>query len=148
MIVSEAVAQLPPPLQMFLDVGLFIPLGIAVEAVERGGRQVGQARVVGRFAVAQGRRQLAKGLAGLTDSDLWAPPGRRAPSAPEQYPPVGERPLAEDLPIPGYDSLSALQVVPRLAGLTPSELEAVRAYEVGGRGRRTILSRIAQLQAS
>ncbi len=33
------------------------------------------------------------------------------------------------LPIPGYDALSASQVVERLAGLSPGELDAVRSYE-------------------
>ncbi len=51
-----------------------------------------------------------------------------------------------DLAIPGYDTLSASQVVQRLAGLSPDELEAVRDYESGTRGRRTILSKIGQLQ--
>ena len=51
-----------------------------------------------------------------------------------------------DLSIPGYDTLSASQVVQRLAGLSADELEAVRDYESGTRGRRTILSKIGQLQ--
>ena len=51
------------------------------------------------------------------------------------------------LAIPGYDLLSASQVVQRLAGLSPGELEEVRAHEAGHRGRKTILSRIHQLQA-
>jgi len=38
-------------------------------------------------------------------------------------------------------------VVQRLAGLSGTELEAVRDYELGTRGRRTILNKIAQLQA-
>lgn len=57
-----------------------------------------------------------------------------------------ERPRAE-LAIPGYDTLSASQVVQRLAGLSVEELDAVRSYEASTRGRRTILSKIAQLQA-
>jgi len=52
-----------------------------------------------------------------------------------------------DLAIPDYDSLAASQVVPRLRALGADELEAVRAYEAAGRGRKTILNRIAQLQA-
>jgi hypothetical protein len=52
-----------------------------------------------------------------------------------------------DLSIPGYDTLSASQVVQRLAGLSAEELEDVRDYEAGTRGRRTILSKIAQLQS-
>jgi hypothetical protein len=51
------------------------------------------------------------------------------------------------LAIPDYDSLAASQVVPRLRALAADELEAVRAYESAGRGRKTILNRIAQLQA-
>lgn len=62
-------------------------------------------------------------------------------------PPV-DAPAPDDLAIPGYDSLSAFQVVPRLEDLGGDELEAVRQYEHATRGRRTILSRIAQLQAS
>ena len=34
----------------------------------------------------------------------------------------------------------------RLAGLATEELEAVRSYEGGHRGRKTILNKIAQLQ--
>ncbi|HMQ25979.1 MAG TPA: hypothetical protein PKA98_08320 [Acidimicrobiales bacterium] len=63
-------------------------------------------------------------------------------------PASGGRPGADDLAIPGYDSLSAFQVMPRLEGLGPDELEAVRAYERVTRGRQTILNKIAQLQAS
>ena len=56
-------------------------------------------------------------------------------------------PDVEDLAIPDYDSLSASQVVTRLEGLTPTELEAVRSYESANRGRKTILNKVAQLQA-
>jgi hypothetical protein len=52
------------------------------------------------------------------------------------------------LAIPDYESLSASQVVPRLESLTNDELEAIRQYENGNRARRTILNKIAQLQAS
>lgn len=53
-----------------------------------------------------------------------------------------------ELAIPGYDTLSASQVVQRLAGLSADELEAVRGYEASNRGRRTILSKAAQLQSN
>jgi len=49
------------------------------------------------------------------------------------------------LAIPGYDSLSASQVVQRLEGLSPAELEEVRAHEAAHRQRRTILHRVEQL---
>jgi len=51
------------------------------------------------------------------------------------------------LAIPGYDSLSASQVVQRLEGLSFPELEEVRAHEAAHRQRRTILHRVEQLLA-
>lgn len=56
--------------------------------------------------------------------------------------------VATALAIPDYDGLSASHVVNRLAGLDPEELDAVRRYELANRGRKTILSKIAQLQSS
>jgi hypothetical protein len=53
--------------------------------------------------------------------------------------------VEERLAIPGYDALSASQVVERLAGLSGDELAAVRRYEAGHRRRRTILGKIEQL---
>ncbi len=52
------------------------------------------------------------------------------------------------LAIPGYDSLSASQVVQRLEGLSAAELEDVRAHEAAHRQRRTILHRVEQLLAA
>lgn len=52
------------------------------------------------------------------------------------------------LAIPEYDTLAASQVVSRLAGLRPAELEAVKQHELANRGRKTILGKIAELQAS
>jgi len=60
----------------------------------------------------------------------------------------GEPVVVTALAIPDYDGLSASQVVNRLAGLEPEELEAVRRYELANRGRKTILSKIAQLQSA
>ena len=64
----------------------------------------------------------------LVDDDFLAPP-------------------VESLAITDYDSLSASQVVTRLDGLEADELEAVRAYESAHRGRKTILNKVAQIQA-
>jgi hypothetical protein len=80
-----------------------------------------------------------------------SPPSASAPSAQsavDDAGPVDHRPGpgSPELAIPGYDSLSAFQVVQRLAGLEVEELEAVRSYEAAGRGRRTILTKISQLQ--
>lgn len=54
---------------------------------------------------------------------------------------------ADELPIDGYDSLAASQVVLRLGSLTSTELATIQTYESAHRGRRTILGKIHQLQA-
>lgn len=48
-------------------------------------------------------------------------------------------------PFDGYDTLPAAHIVQRLARLTPVELAAVRAYELGHRGRRTVVAKVDQL---
>jgi len=57
----------------------------------------------------------------------------------------GNIPPVSTLSIPGFDTLSASQVVQRLDGLSREELVSVRAYETSTRGRRTILNRVDQL---
>jgi hypothetical protein len=78
--------------------------------------------------------------------------GRGNGSAPAAAPavetPAADGPDADDLAIPDYESLSASHVVNRLPGLTADELEAVRRYEAAHRGRKTILNKVAQLQAT
>jgi hypothetical protein len=102
------------------------------------------------------------GLLPDEDEDAAAPAGGSAPagsaatspppSVVTRLEPVGGNgdappgPAADDLAIPDYDSLSASQVVTRLEGLSPDELEAVRTYEAAHRGRKTILNKVAQLQ--
>lgn len=157
-----------------LEALVYVPVGLAVAAKEllpelaRRGRervtgQVTQARVIGQFAVHQGQVEAGKALARAREDararlgDVAAAPARPAPAPPSsprapRRPAPGPSPTArsgpggDDLAIPGYDSLSASQVLPRLDGLTAGELEAVRAYEAAHRGRKTILGRIAQLQ--
>lgn len=180
------------PLDRLLDLVVYAPLGLVLRAREElpalseHGRQkfdsqANLARMVGRMAVAQGRRKAESLLFG---SDRREPPGASdaAPSAdrpgravpvhdlgrePEVPLPViatevlpepapgtevqpggGPSPDEADLPIPGYDSLSASQVVQRLPGLSADELEAVRSYEAARRGRKTVLLRVAQLRAA
>lgn len=57
-------------------------------------------------------------------------------------------PASEELAIPSYDELAASQVVKRLPGLGAAELAEIDAYEQAHRGRRTILTRIRQLQST
>jgi hypothetical protein len=159
------------PIGLFFEGPRLLP-----ELIEQGKTHARNARVFGKFAVQQGQLELRKRLAnfeeqatevlrafGVTPSgdggagaeaQAPAPPAATESSPPADASPVGNgagtaeaSPTVGELAITDYDSLSASQVVTRLAGLTGDELEAVRAYEVAHRGRKTILNKIAQLQA-
>jgi hypothetical protein len=147
--------------------------GLMPKLVERGRNQVTMAKMVGQFAVQQGSVEASKRLGPVQEqvreqvetvlADLGlvarkqppAPPAPMPPAAapvvvvpdPEPEAPAAPRRAADELAIPDYDSLAASQVVPRLRALSGPELEDVRAYEAAGRARKTILNRIAQLQA-
>lgn len=162
------------PTERILDVVLYAPVGLAVEAGhllprladkgrERIGAQVALARVIGSFAVRWQRQEMQRRLTSLRcrqdrDGTEETPaateavptrPTRPRPVAPTPVGPTnGNAPDAESLAIPDYDSLAASQVVPRLAGLSADELDDVRRYEEAHRGRKTILARIAQLRST
>ncbi|CAN5201872.1 hypothetical protein BH18ACT4_BH18ACT4_14670 [soil metagenome] len=155
------------PLGLLMNAEEVIP-----DLVERGRQQVTMARLFGQFAVQQGQAEAAKtaervqNQAAAVIDHLGDRAGRRRPAGrkpdvvvtdspplvvdeptPSPVPrPTAGGPAAAALSIPDYDSLSASQVVPRLAGLSPEELEAVRVYEAAHRGRKTILNKVTQLQ--
>jgi hypothetical protein len=158
--------------ERLLDLFVFVPAGIVATAIDelpklaaRGREQLGvhvsSARAVGHYAVRSGRRRLEQGPAGLFFTREATRPGPRrvVRPVPGGTAAPGERsgadtarswsnghvPSASTLSIPGFDSLSASQVVQRLDGLTREELVSVRAYESATRGRRTILNRVDQL---
>ena len=137
--------------------------------------QVAMAKMIGQFAVSQGQReaekQVKKAAARLEELGIVRSEQPAAAPVPEPVPaasvpapkpaaapapaaaPVAAKetngggvPPVDHLAIPGYDSLSASQVVQRLAGLSGTELDAVARYESATRHRKTILSRVAQLQ--
>ena len=148
------------PLDQALDLFVYAPLGLALTArdelpklIERGRTQAQaqatMARMIGQFAVAQGQRELEKRFRPAPPPSTSRFAAKSGPSQAKRPPQNGSRPLSSDhLAIPGYDSLAASQVVPRLAGLSAAELEAVRAYEAATRNRRTVLTRIQQLQSA
>jgi hypothetical protein len=75
--------------------------------------------------------------------DDEAPDREGQPTLAEASPPED----AVELAIPDYDLLAASQVVKRLDGLDPVQLDEIRRHEEAGRGRRTILHKITRLQA-
>jgi hypothetical protein len=130
--------------------------------------QLAMARMIGEFAVTHGQKEAEKAVRQATEllGDVLGrptpPPAPAAPTSASAPGPVpappraprapkaatnGSGPKADHLAIPGYDALAASQVVQRLAGLSAEELEAVRAYEEATRHRKTILTRVSQLQA-
>ena len=160
------------PGEQLLDLLVYAPLGLLLEARDlvpklaakgrqRMGGQVTVARMIGELAVRQGQRRAESVIRRMREQPTGTAPGDgdagqqtnghgSATTAPADAtsPAAGPvtAPDAASLAIPGYDTLSASQVVPRLEGLTISELDAVRAYEVATRGRKTVLTRIDQLR--
>lgn len=159
-------AEDPPLHERIVELAIFVPVGVAVSLIEelpelaekgrqRLGRQVKVARFLGRASVAEAQRRIAKATGGppparpSANHRTAAPAGPAARSEPEERTvEAGERPDPDTLPIPGYDSLAASQVVQRLGALRLDELDVVRRYELATRGRRTILHRIAQLSVA
>lgn len=155
-----------------VDLFVYAPIGLFFEGprlvpelAEQGRTHARNARAFGRFAVQQGEAEVRRRLSDVEEQATGvlrlfgllpdAPPAGPTPSAPADVvrgvaSTNGETaagPDVDDLAIPDYDSLSASQVVTRLDGLRPDELEDVRVYEAANRGRKTILNKVAQLQA-
>ena len=149
-----------------MDLCVFAPVGVAISAVEEFphmaevGRQsvdvrVASARAVGQFVCLAGGQELKRRAEGLwnrshprdASDDSTPEPSPSSSSGPEVQ--VGRTSSVDvaTLAIPGYDTLSASQVVQRLDGLDQDSLAAVERYESETRGRRTILARIVQLRS-
>jgi len=144
------------PVGAMLDVFVFAPIGFALDArelvpklAERGRNQVALMKVVGQFVVNKGRAdadRILKQKPPASPAPHVANAASRTPPASRMRATAATATTAANLPINNYDTLSASQIVPRLAGLRPEELTRVRSYENAHRRRRTILGRIAQLQ--
>lgn len=145
-----------------MDLAVYAPLGLALEIrkifpdlAERGRRQIRFTRTIGQAAVSRSgteiRRRVAARQGGTRDDGDGGAAEAPTGAAPTAQPAAGADgrdtvPSPTDLAIADYDSLSAQHVVRLLDGLGADELERVRRYEDRTRGRRTILTRIAQLQ--
>jgi hypothetical protein len=151
-----------------LDLVVYAPIGFitgsneVVPELAAKGRayldpRVQVAKMVGQFAVAKGEQEAAKWVGHIRDG-ASSPAGSAPPDGGDEGDmevDVTEDPLdtsagrsdVDELAIPSYDTLAASQVISRLDGLNPVELELVRRHEIAHRGRKTILAKIAQLQA-
>jgi hypothetical protein len=130
-----------------IDYAFWAPLGAAVaiadelpELVRRGRERFGP-----RLAVTQLLGRLAADSVKRRAEAFVRRPADGAPAARAAEPATDAGETAPGLPIPGYDDLTAAEIVARLPGLTRPELVTVRSHEMDHRARRTVLTRIGQL---
>lgn len=150
-----------PAIERVLDLAVYAPLGLVLSLRARLPRQVQQgrqalenrvqlARFIGQIAVREGNKAVVKRIEAhrgdeLVRSDITASHSPVDPAA--AGPETVSSSLAADLPILGYESLAAVHVVERLGSLSDDELDRIHRFEATHRARRTILAKIAQLQA-
>lgn len=161
-----------PIVEQALDLFVYAPVGLIMTSLEelradrreelvlqgrdRLSRLMSNAKVVGQLTMTMSRRAVEAEL------HRWRPP-INPPTDAHEPPDVGvassediqidemtiptrrNGDVVPELAIPGYEALSASQVVKRLDRLGPAELEAIYAYELATRRRRTILHRTQQL---
>jgi hypothetical protein len=120
-------------------------------AVKYGGPEVKRQAGAAAETVRRRAEETLAGIAATATPEEGAPrrptsdPGRPTPSTRATSNGASAAVGMSELPIPGYDLLSATQVIERLEGLARPELLAVKAYELAHRARTTILGKIAQL---
>ena len=158
------------PIDQALDLLVYLPIGFVFELprsiprfIERGRREL---HANGRLTEPTGSldpryrldRAQAHAVSTLRALGVLSHSEPAGPAAAEPDGAVTEAPTLvavtapveaidpDTLAIPGYESLSASQVMPRLESLSADELEQVRRYEQDNRARKTILNKVAQLQ--
>ena len=130
---------------------LYAPIGLAFsmrelkpELINKGRQQVNMARFVGTVA----GRKINKLVTSV--NPLHSPPNEMVDQPPAATQSTSASPPQSPghLALADYDSLAASQIVARLESLTMSDLTAIHDYETAGRGRRTILAKIHQLNSA
>ncbi len=151
------------PALRLIDVAVFAPIGALSVVRRKIESQLTVARTVGEMAVQVGVRQVLARLAADAPPDAGAtinradePAGYAVSDASRPVTPAAsdtvrdqpspDVPPPSDLPIPGYESLAASQVVSMLGALDGSNLEIVEQFERANRQRRTVLGKIEQLK--
>ena len=151
-------AQVEETLHELLDAVIAVPCSITRRVRDTAGRSVDRVSTVVTTSVGLARSVGELVLGGLLGRDLLRPAandGSRAPSTlPEHHAADGPSVVdgagepesdAETLPLEGYESLAASQVVARLDRLSQADLAQIKEFELANRGRRTILGKIDQL---
>ena len=146
-----------------LEVGVYLPLGaysavrdeiteldtkrirkVYEGLIDRGQNRMGDAQKILKTRTKSIRRQ-AKETAGdvrSTTRKATKRAGTAANSIAPRLPRVAVPKTASELPIQGYNSLTASEIVTRLKGLTQTELAKVYKFESAHESRQTILDAI------
>lgn len=146
------------PVDRVIDLVIAVPVSLVAAArqlmpvrVTRLEQQVARdLDVIVRYArrAAPSLPRRSRRSAAVSTEPVSSPVSARVATAdapPVAVPPTAVQPAPDDLPIEGYDQLSARQIVDRLGALTGPELALVERHEQQHRRRQTILLRIAQL---
>jgi hypothetical protein len=151
------------PVEQLLDMFLYAPIGFLSKSAEsvpdlakRGRTQAANARVIGQFALLTTNSKARKAFADAEQhvqaflkiiAESSSPSRSKVDSASVSSGPDDVGDAADGAgPIGNYDDLTAVQIIPLLATLTPPELQQISDYEQTHRSRKTILTRIRQLQ--
>lgn len=166
---AGAVSSERKPIDLAMDLFFYAPVGASIEFWERvpaladlGRKRLSAhapaAKTIGKFVLGVGRSRFESRLddavkRGREAISTYGPAGRTEPpgSGQEENGEVdqAQRPVPSgDMPIPHYDDLTAMTIVPLLENLTSEERDLVRRHETAGRGRQTILARIERLDAA
>ena len=157
------------PVDVAIDLFFYAPVGASIEFWERVpelaklGRerlsaQAPAARMIGQFVLGVGRSRMESRLGEAAKRGREAVGNyrsvARSETASESHEHDGRVDTARsavpsiEIPIPHYDGLTALVIVPLLDDLSAEEREMVRRHEIADRGRRTILAKIDRLDAA
>ena len=150
------------PTEQLLDLLVYAPVGIALEAVdnlpkyvERGKSQVTIGRFLAKTAAKKGSstieslgerlvNEASQVVVDLFGIDLT--PDDDDDDDEPVVKPTTPTVADDDLPIAEYDSQAAAQIIKLLGQLTAEEREQIEAHELANRNRVTILRKIAQLR--
>jgi len=155
--------------ERLLDLFLYAPIGLVTsgtehldEYVRKGRERAMVARTMGEFALRGVDDRVASAFGGMetmvreflrivvassgprrADTSSGVTPGSTPASTPASTGSSGDG--IDDL-LPGYDGLTAREIVALLDTLDASGLDRVESHEIAGRNRSTILTRIRRLR--
>ena len=114
--------------EKLLDALVYAPLGLALEAKD----------LLPKLAE-RGRSQLVDELRTGVEAFFTANSDEETPDTAESEPGPDT-----ELPIEGYATLTAVEVIPLLSDLDDEQLDIIEAFEKANRNRSTVLNRIRQ----